>query len=396
MIAFTPDQEAFRRAVGRFVDAEVVPAAQAIDEAGEFPSELFRRCGELGYLGLRYPEAYGGAEADMVTYCLLAEELARGSLSLAASVAMQSLMGTWFVYKYGSEALRQRYLVPALRAELIATFALTEPNAGSDLASITTRAERRGAGWVLNGTKTWVTNAPIADLLTVGAKTSAERGLSSIALFLVDRRSMRGITLGKKIEKMSVRGSETGEIVLEDVEVPDDHLLGGATGGVEKVGRILSEIRVMTAALSVGLARAAYQAALEYARQRHAFGKPIVEHQAITFKLADMLTSLHAATVMTYQAASALDAGRPVTREAAMTKLFASEMAVRVTDEAARIFASYGLASEYPVQRYFRDARFLLPGGGTSEILRLVIGRDLDWDRAAVLGEPERRQGETP
>jgi alkylation response protein AidB-like acyl-CoA dehydrogenase len=199
---------------------------------------------------------------------------------------------------------------------------------------------------------------------------------------------MQGISLGKKIEKMAVRASETGEIVLDGVEVPAEHVLGGDTGGVEKIGTILSEIRVMTAALSVGLARAAYDAALRYARERQAFGKPIVEHQAITFKLADMLTSLHVATVMTYQAAAQLDAGRVVTREAALTKLFASEMAVRVTDEAARIFASYGLASEYPVQRYFRDARFLLPGGGTSEILRVVIGRDLDWDRSRVLGDP--------
>jgi len=384
MIAFTRDQELFRRSVARFVDAEVAPAAQAMDEQAEFPTALFRRIGELGYFGLRYPEAYGGSGSDMVTYCLFAEELARGSMSLAAAAAMQSLMGTYFIYRYGSEALRQRYLVPALRGALVATFALTEPNAGSDLAALTTRAERRGDGWVLKGTKTWVTNAPVADVLTVAAKTSGERGMKNIALFLLDRASMRGITLGKAIEKMSVRASVTGEILLDDVEVPAEHCLGGETGGVEKVGTILSEIRVMTAALSVGLARAAYEAALGYARQRTTFGKPIVEHQAIGFKLADMLTSLHAATLMTYQAAGAIDAGRPVTREAAMTKLFASETAVRVTDEAARVLASYGLAMEYPVQRYFRDARFLLPGGGTSEILRLVIGRDLDWDRATV------------
>ncbi|MBI2204488.1 MAG: acyl-CoA dehydrogenase family protein [Candidatus Rokubacteria bacterium] len=390
MISFTPEQEEFRRAVARFVDAEVVPEAQAIDERAEFPTKLFRRVGELGYLGLRYPEAYGGSGADAVTFCLFAEELARGSLSLAAAAAMQALMGTYFVYQYGSEPLRQRYLVPALRGDIVATFALTEPNAGSDLASITTRAERRGDAWVLRGTKTWVTNAPVADILTVAAKTSAERGLKNIALFLLDRRAMRGVTLGKKIDKMSVRASETGEIVLEDVEVPAEHLLGGETGGVEKIGTILAEIRVMTAALSVGLARAAYDAALAYARQRQAFGKAIVEHQAITFKLADMLTSLHAALVLTYQTAAQLDAGRPVAREAAMTKLVASEMAVKVTDDAARIFASYGLASEYPAQRFFRDARFLLPGGGTSEILRLVIGRDLDFDRGAVLstGDP--------
>jgi alkylation response protein AidB-like acyl-CoA dehydrogenase len=384
MIAFTAEQEAFRRAVARFVDGEIVPQADAIDERGEFPREPFKRIGAQGWLGLRYPERYGGADADMVTYCLFAEELARGSLSVAAAAAMQSLMGTYFVYKYGSEALRARYLTPALRGDLVATFALTEPNAGSDVAAITTRAERRGDRWVLRGTKTWVTNAPVADMLTVAAKTSGERGLKNIALFLLDRGAMRGITLGKAIDKMAVRASVTGEILLEDVEVPDEHLLGGETGGVDKIGSILAEIRIMTAALSVGLARAAYDAALAYTRERQAFGKPIGEHQAIAFKLADMLTSLHAAALMTYQAAARLDAGRPIGREAAMAKLFASETAVRITDEAARVFASYGLAMEYPVQRYFRDARFLLPGGGTSEILRVVIGRELDWDRGAA------------
>ena len=381
MIKLTTEQEGFRRAVAKFVDAEVVPVAEAIDARAEFPTKLFRRLGELGYLGLRYPEAYGGADADMVTYCLFAEELARGSLSVAATAGMQSLMGTYFVYKYGSEELRRRYLVPALRGDLVATFALTEPNAGSDVANIMTRAQRRGDRYVLRGTKTWVTSAPVADMLTVAAKTSDQRGMGNIALFLLDRATMRGITLGKAIEKMSVRGSVTGEILLEDVEVPAEHLLGGETGGVEKIGGVLSEIRVMTAAISVGLARAAYGAALAYARERRAFGKPIAEHQAIGFKLADMLTSLHAAILMTYQAAAQLDAGVVVAREAAMTKLFASETAVKITDEAARIFASYGLAMEYPVQRYFRDARFLLPGGGTSEILRVIIGRDLDWDR---------------
>ena len=381
MIEFTPEQEEFRRSVARFVDAEVVPAAAALDERAEFPAALFKRVGDLGYLGLRYPERYGGADADMTTYCLFAEELARGSLSVAAAAAMQGLMGTHFIHKYGSETLRERYLVPALRGEIVATFAMTEPNAGSDVAGLTTRAERRGDRWVLRGAKTWVTSAPVADVLTVAAKTSGERGMKSIALFLLDRRTMRGITLGKPIEKMAVRASATGEILLEDVEVPAEHLLGGESGGVDKIGGILAEIRIMTAALSVGVARAAYEAAVAYARERVAFGKPIGEHQAIGFKLADMLTSIHAAALLTYQAAARLDAGRPVLREAAMTKLFASEAAVRVTDEAARIFASYGLAMEYPVQRYFRDARFLLPGGGTSEILRLVIGRELDWDR---------------
>src|SRR3989441_7376546 len=274
MIEFTPEQEEFRRAVARFVDAEVVPAAEAIDARAEFPWTLFKRIGELGYLGLRYPEAYGGAGADMVTYCLFAEELASGSLSVAAAAAMQSLMGTYFVYKYGCEELRQRYLVPAVRGDLVATFALTEPNAGSDVAGITTRAERRGDRYVLRGTKSWVTSAPVADMLTVAAKTSDERGMKNIALFLLDRGAMRGITLGKAIDKMSVRASVTGEILLEDVEVPAEHLLGGETGGVQKIGGILSEIRGITPAISVGLAPAPDPAALPHAPEPNALAQP--------------------------------------------------------------------------------------------------------------------------
>ena len=377
MPRLTPEQEEFRRSVAKLVDTEIAPVADDIDARGEFPAVLFRRLGALGYFGLRYPERYGGSEADMVTFCLLAEELGRGSMSLAAAAMMQALMGTHFVFKYGGEEQRQRYLVPALRGEKVGAFALTEPGAGSDLGNMQTRARRDGDHWVLHGTKTWVTSAPIADFLTVGAKTSDERGLKHIALFLVDSKTMPGVVQGRKIAKMSVRASDTGEIALEDVRVPADHVLGGESGGVEKIGGILSEIRVMTAALSVGLARAAYDAALRYARERVAFGKPIAEHQAVAFKLADMLTGIHGATLMTYDAAAALDRGGTVTREAAMAKLTASEMAVRVADDAARIFASYSLATEYPVQRYLRDSRFLLFGGGTSEILRLIIARDL-------------------
>src|SRR5256886_2909791 len=292
MIRFTAEQEELRKTVARFVDAEVVPVADACDDLEALRWGHYKLICELGDFGLRYPENYGGAASDMVTYCLFAEELARGSMSVAAAAAMQSHMGTYFIYKYGGERLHERYLAPALRGDLVATFALTEPNAGSDVANITTRAQRRGDGSVLRGAKTWVTNAPVADVLTVAAKTAPERRMKDIALFLLDRTTMRGITLGKKIEKMAVRASETGEILLDGVEVPAEHLLGGETGGVEKVGTILSEIRVMTAALAVGLARAAYDAALGYGRERQAFGKPIVEHQAIAFKLADMLTSL--------------------------------------------------------------------------------------------------------
>src|SRR5713226_2211981 len=281
MPRLTPEQEEFRRSVAKLVDTEIAPVADDIDARGEFPAALFRRLGAQGYFGLRYPERYGGSEADMVTFCLLAEELGRGSMSLAAAAMMQALMGTHFVFKYGGEEQRQRYLVPALRGEKIGAFALTEPGAGSDLGNMQTRARRDGDHWVLRGAKTWVTSAPIADFLTVGAKTSDERGLKPIALFLVDPKTMPGVVQGRKIAKMSVRASDTGEIALEDVRVPADHVLGGENGGVEKIGGILSEIRVMTAALSVGLARAAYEVALRYARERVAFGKPIALHQAI-------------------------------------------------------------------------------------------------------------------
>lgn len=371
------DQERFRRAVADFVDAEIAPVADELDAKGEFPLALFRRLGELGYFGLRYPEEVGGAGADMVTYCLWAEELARGSMSVAAIACMQSLMGTHFVFTYGGEELRRKYLIPALRGERIGTFALTEPNAGSDIGNITTFAERRGDAYVLRGTKTWVTMAPVADFLTVAAKTSRERGMRHIALFLVDPREMPGVTLGKQIEKMGVRAAHTGEIVLEDVLVPASHLLGGETGGVEKVGGILAEIRVMTGALGLGLARAAYQAALGYSRERVAFGKPIGEHQAIAFKLADMLTTIHAATLMTYHAAWCLDRGLPAAREAAMAKLFAAEVAMWCAHRAVQLFGGYGYIQDYPVERYFRDAKITEIYEGTSEIQRVVIARHL-------------------
>jgi alkylation response protein AidB-like acyl-CoA dehydrogenase len=286
-------------------------------------------------------------------------------------------MGTHFVYKYGSDALRARYLTPALRGDLVATFALTEPNAGSDVASITTRAERRGDRWVLRGTKTWVTNAPVADMLTVAAKTSGDRGLKNIALFLLDRGAMRGITLGKAIDKMAVRASVTGEILLEDVEVPDEHLLGGETGGVDKIGSILAEIRIMTAALSVGLARAAYGAALAYARERQAFGKPIGEHQAIQLKLAEMATRARAGRLLTFDAAQAFDRGERCDMEAGMAKYFATEAALENATEALRIHGAYGYSTEYDVERLYRDAPLLCIGEGTNEMQRIIIARQL-------------------
>jgi alkylation response protein AidB-like acyl-CoA dehydrogenase len=374
---FTEEQEMFRRTVADFVDREVVPVAQELDEREEFPWDLFRRVAELGWLGVRYPEEYGGAGADNITFNLMIEELARGSMSLAATVAMQGLMGTDFVHRFGTEDQKQRLLVPALRGEKIGTIAMTEPGAGSDLGAIRTTAVRDGDGYVLNGTKMWITSATVADFFTVAAKTDPEAGFKGVDLFLVEKGTP-GLSVGRKIKKLGTRGSETSEVILEDVWVPAENLFGGQEGrGVTLLRGILDEIRVMTGALSLGLARAALDAAIQYAQEREAFGRPIIKFQAIQHKLAEMATRLEAARTLVYRAAWLIDQGTPDTKISAMAKLFASEMANYVADETTRIFGAYGFAMEYDAQRYFRDARFLLYGGGTSEILKNIIAREL-------------------
>jgi alkylation response protein AidB-like acyl-CoA dehydrogenase len=369
------ERELYRASIRDFVEREVLPAAEELDRHGEFPHRLFGRLAELGCFGLRYPASLGGQDADFQTACVLYEELAAGSLSLAAIAAMQGLMGTVFVHRFGTAEQHERYLRPALRGEKVGTFALTEPEAGSDLGGMRTRARRTGGGWHLTGSKTWITSAPVADFLTVGAKTTDEPGIKSIALFLLDAATP-GYTVGRPIEKLGTRSSLTSEVHL-DCEVPADALLGGEGQGVRNVGGTLSEIRVITAALATGLARRALQDSAAYASERQAFGRPIGEFQLIAAKLAVMATELHAARLATYDAAVRIDAGEDVTTVAAMAKYFATEVCARVVDETTRIFGSYGFAMEYPAQRYFRDARFLLSGGGTSEILQGLIGRDV-------------------
>jgi len=372
----TEEQGLFRRSVRDFADKEVTPVAREMDERGEFPTALFRRCGELGYFGLRYPEAIGGMGADFTTFCLMAEEIARGSLSLAAVVSMQCLMGTDFVYRFGSDDHKARLLAPALRGEKIGTIAMTEPDFGSDLGGITTRATRSHADWVLNGRKMWITSATVADFFTVAAKTDPAAGFKGIDMFLVER-GMPGLSVGRRIEKMGVRASETSELILENVRVPSENLLGQQGTGFRNLGAILAEIRTMTGALALGLAQAALEASIRYAHERVQFGKPIGAYQAIAHKIAEMGTHLEAARGLVHRAAQQVDAGAPDMKLASMAKLFATEMANKAADECTRIFGSYGFAMEYDAQRYFRDARFLLYGGGTSEILRGIIAKEL-------------------
>ncbi len=370
------EQELFRKSVRDFVEKEVIPAAREMDERGEFPMALFRRCGELGYFGLRYPESVDGMGADFTTFCLMAEEIARGSLALAAAISMQSLMGTDFVYRFGTDDHKARLLAPALRGEKIGTIAMTEPDFGSDLGGITTRAIRDGNGWVLSGRKMWITSATVADFFTVAAKTDPDAGFKGIDMFLVER-GMPGLSVGKRIEKMGVRASETSELILESVRVPPENLLGEQGTGFKNLSAILGEIRTMTGALALGLAQAAIDASIRYSHERVQFGKPIGAFQAIAHKIAEVGTQLEAARGLVYRAAWHVDSGKPDMKLASMAKLFATEMANKAADECTRIFGSYGFAMEYDAQRYFRDARFLLYGGGTSEILRGIIAKEL-------------------
>lgn len=374
--SLSEEHNLFRSAVANFVDREVVPAAAELDTRAEFPEALFNRCGELGYFGIRYPESVGGSGGDMLMFNLMIEELARGSLSLAACVAMQCLMGTDFVYRFGTPAHKERLLKPALRGEKMGGIAMTEPNFGSDLAGIQTTAVREGDGWVINGQKMWITSASRADFFTVAAKTDPNAGFKGVDMFLVERGTP-GLHVGKPIHKLGTRASETAELALDNVRVPTENLLGPQGSGFRNLGAILAQIRVMTGALSLGVGRAALDAGKKYANERVQFGKPIAQFQAIQHKLADMATQLQAARWLVLHATWQIDQGKPDNTAAAMAKLFASEMANKLADETTRIFGSYGFAMEYEAQRYFRDARFLLYGGGTSEILRNVIAKEI-------------------
>jgi acyl-CoA dehydrogenase len=373
MAELTEIQKQIQQTFREFSDRKVRPVAARIDEDAVFPMDLFKQAGELGFFGMRYPESAGGSGLDVVSYSLAVMELARGSLSLAASCTMQSLMGTYFLYRFGDREIKEQYFSDALRGNKIGGICMTEPNAGSDLMAITTSARANGNGFILNGQKTWVTSAPVADFFTVLARTDNHDQLS---IFFVPAR-LPGVSVGKSIEKIGVKGSVTSEVSFNDVSLPLNYLLGEVGSGTKCLREILAEIRIMTAALAVGVATAAYEDALEYARTRIQFGKPIGKFQAIQVKFADMAVQLETARNYVLHAAQLSDQDQPRQKEAMIAKLYASECAVSVCDQASRILASYGYAMEYSAQRYLRDSRFTLIGGGTSEILKINIAKEL-------------------
>jgi alkylation response protein AidB-like acyl-CoA dehydrogenase len=370
----TEQQRAIKANFARFSDQRIAPQAAAIDEAHAFPRDIFTELAKLGLFGMRYPEVDGGSGLGLIEFCLAIEEIARGSMSVAAAATMQSLMGTKFLHMLGNDDIRERLFKPSLAGLKVGAICMTEPNAGSDLDGIATSALAVDGGYVLNGQKTWVTSAPVADFFTVFARAGAEKKLT---IFLVER-SFKGLKIGRSIEKMGVWALPTSEVSFDDCFVPIGHRLSSEEGdGEGHLRKTLAEIRIVTGALANGIARAALDAAIRYASERRQFGKAINRYQAIQMKLAEMATPLEAASHLVLHAAWLRDAGKPHHKEAAMAKLFASETAAAVCDQAARVFASYGFAMEYPVQRYLRDVRFTLIGGGTSEIIKLIIAKEV-------------------
>jgi len=368
------EQRQIQETFARFCDEEIMPNAAAIDEAHAFPRELFGKLGALGFFGMRYPAAVGGSDLDLISLCIALEEIARGSMSLAGCATMQSLMGTKFLEMLGGPDIRERLLIPALRGEKVGAICMTEPDAGSDLGGIATSARRVEGGYRLKGQKIWVTSAPVADFFTVFARAGEARKLT---IFLIER-DFEGLVVGKAIPKMGVWALPTSELALDDCFVPDSHRLSREEGdGEAHLRKLLAEVRIVTGALALGGARGALEEAVRYSAERKQFGKPINAFQAVQTKLAEMATDLEAARRLVHYAAWLKDAGKPHHREAAMAKLFASEAASQICDKAARILASYGYSMEFPVQRHLRDIRFTLIGGGTSDILKLIIAKEI-------------------
>lgn len=379
MMTDIPEAEELRGHLARWVNERLLPQAETLDRKGNFPHELFREFGELGYFGVMFPEAEGGSGLERPYSCftVLCEELARGSMGFAAGVCMQGSTATHTIHQWGSPKLRELYLRPAIRGEKIGAFAITEPNAGSDVASLHSRASKVDGGWVLNGTKMFTSNGTVADFITVVASTAPGTGAAALELFVVDTET-RGFSVGRRLDKFAIHCSDTAELVLENVFVAQDHHLGGdGRGALRAAYESLTVDRIFTAALALGNGRAAYEAALKYAQERSQFGQPIAKFQAVQFKLVDMLTKLEQAGLYTYYAASLADQGKPITKEAAIAKIAAGEACHDVCRMAMSIFGGYGLMNEYPVQRFLRDSFFPMVGGGTSDIMRLLVARQL-------------------
>ena len=375
-LELTPEQEAIRQMVREFAEAEIRPVVSYYDETQEFPHQLFAKMGELGLLGILVPPEYGGAGLGYMEFALIIEELARVCPAIALSVAAHNGLCTNHILSFGSEELKRRYLPELASGKALGAWALTEPGSGSDAAALRTTARREGDVYILNGSKSFTTHGGVGSIAVVMALTDPQRGRHGISAFVLEK-GMPGFSAGKKENKLGMRASDTTTLLLDDVRVPAENLIGTEGEGYRQALYVLDGGRISIAALAVGLAQGALEHALQYALQRQQFGQPLVEFQAIQMKLARLSTELEAARLLTYRAAWLRQQGRSVRLEAAQAKLFASELAVRAAEEAVQIFGGYGYVKDYPVEKLYRDAKLLTIGEGTSEIQRLIIARQL-------------------
>ncbi len=378
--SLSDEQQQLRRTVREFAESEIAPHVMEWDEASQFPSALLPKLAELGLLGVIFPEKYGGAGLGYIEYALAIEELSRVDGSVGIIVAAHTSLCTNHIYKFGSEAQRLAYVVPLAQGQKLGCWSLTEPGAGSDAGGIRAAAARAGDGWVINGSKTFTTNGRYADVCVAMALTDPAKGRHGISAFILEKGTP-GFRAGKKENKLGMRASDTSEMIFSDCRVPADSLLGKEGEAFSNILQVLDGGRISIAALALGMAQGAFDAAVSYAKQRKQFAQPIGEFEAIQFKLADMATEIAAARLLVYRAAWLADqsiaAGGSIrfTQESSMAKLFASEVGVRVANEAVQIFGGYGFTKDYPVEKFYRDAKLCTIGEGTSEIQRLVIAR---------------------
>jgi len=370
----TEEQEMLRKMVQDFAKKEVEPTAAERDEEERFDREIFDKMAELGLTGIPWPEEYGGIGADYVSYVIAVEELSRVCASTGVTLSAHLSLASWPIYKYGNEEQKKNFLTRLATGEALGAYALSEPGAGSDVASMKTTAKLDGDHYVLNGSKVWITNGGVADIYVVFAKTDVDARHKGISAFIVEKGT-EGFTFGKKEKKLGIRSSPTTELIFENCRVPKENLLGAEGEGFKVAMTTLDGGRNGIAAQAVGIAQGALDAATNYAREREQFGKPIAHNQGISFKLADMATEIEAARLLTYQAAWLESEGLPYGKASAMSKLFAGDVAMKSTVEAVQIFGGYGYTKDYPVERYMRDAKITQIYEGTQEVQRLVIGR---------------------
>ncbi|KGP92479.1 acyl-CoA dehydrogenase [Pontibacillus chungwhensis BH030062] len=372
----TEEQEMLRKMVRDFAKNEVEPTAAERDEEERFDREIFDKMAELGLTGIPWSEEYGGIGSDYVSYVIAVEELSRVCASTGVTLSAHISLASWPLYKYGNEEQKKTYLAELARGEKLGAYALSEPGAGSDVASMRTTAKKDGDHYVLNGSKVWITNGGVADTYIVFAKTDVDAKHRGISAFIVEKGTP-GFTFGKKEKKLGIRSSPTTELIFEECKVPAKNMLGDEGEGFKIAMTTLDGGRNGIAAQALGIAQGALDASVGYAKEREQFGKPIAQNQGISFKLADMATEVEAARLLTYQAAWLESEGKPYGKASAMSKLFAGDAAMRITVEAVQVYGGYGYTKDYPVERYMRDAKITQIYEGTNEIQRLVIGRML-------------------